>query len=219
MALNFPSSLCFQFRTPISTPKHQTTQEFSFNSGNSTPLRTDSRKVVSFGLANGDMLGDFGARDPYPAEIESNFGEKVLTSGDTEHKILIPNISALSLSTQEVTPLDPSQPPITKQVAQQLQRKVIGWRLVEDEGTGILRLQCLWKLKDYKSGIELINRIYDVAATIECYPDLRLEPPNQVSAQIFTPSIGGLCMNDFILAAKIDNIKTSDLVPRRRAWA
>lgn len=30
---------------------------------------------------------------------------------------------------------------------------------------------------------------------------------------------GGLTLNDFIVAAKIDEIKTSDLVPRRRAWA
>lgn len=30
---------------------------------------------------------------------------------------------------------------------------------------------------------------------------------------------GGLSMNDFIVAAKIDQIKTSDLVPRKRAWA
>ena len=30
---------------------------------------------------------------------------------------------------------------------------------------------------------------------------------------------GGLTMNDFIVAAKIDAIVTSDLVPRRRAWA
>ncbi|RZC48102.1 hypothetical protein C5167_041040 [Papaver somniferum] len=216
MALNLSSSLCFQFRTPISAPKHQ---EFGFNF-NSTPLaHRNDRKVVSCGLGGDDMLGDFGARDPFPAEIESQFGDKVLGSGNTEHKILIPNISALSLSSQECTPLDPSQPPLTKQVAQQLLRKVIGWRLAEDDGTGILRLQCLWKLKDYKSGIELINRIYNVAATTGFYPDLHLEQPNQVRAQIYTPSIGGLSINDFILAAKIDDIKTSDLVPRKRVWA
>lgn len=30
---------------------------------------------------------------------------------------------------------------------------------------------------------------------------------------------GGLSMNDFIVAAKIDLIKTSDLVPKKRVWA
>lgn len=30
---------------------------------------------------------DFGARDPFAGEIESNFGEKVLGNSDTEHII------------------------------------------------------------------------------------------------------------------------------------
>lgn len=30
---------------------------------------------------------------------------------------------------------------------------------------------------------------------------------------------GGLSMNDFIVAAKLDEIKTSDLAPRKRVWA
>lgn len=30
---------------------------------------------------------------------------------------------------------------------------------------------------------------------------------------------GGLSMNDFIVAAKLDEIRTSDLAPRKRVWA
>ena len=30
---------------------------------------------------------------------------------------------------------------------------------------------------------------------------------------------GGLCLNDFILAAKIDKVKTSDLIKKNRFWA
>lgn len=33
------------------------------------------------------MGEDFGARDPFAGEIESNFGEKVLGNYDTEHII------------------------------------------------------------------------------------------------------------------------------------
>ena len=38
-------------------------------------------------------------------------------------------------------------------------------------------------------------------------------------AQWFLFVAGGLSMNDFIVAAKIDEIKTSDLAPRKRIWA
>ncbi|KAL8149347.1 putative pterin-4-alpha-carbinolamine dehydratase, chloroplastic [Apium graveolens] len=174
-----------------------------------TPFR--HTKLITLAM-EGD--NDFGARDPFPAEIESNFGDKVLGFGSTEHKILIPNLAALSLSRLECSP----QPfALADQDAQNLLRKVVGWRL-SNEG-GAVKLQCLWKLKDYKSGVELINRIFNVVETIGHLPNLHLEPPNQVRAELWTPSIGGISMNDFIVAAKIDEIQTSDLVPRKRAWA
>ncbi|KAI5346749.1 hypothetical protein L3X38_014628 [Prunus dulcis] len=136
-----------------------------------------------------DMLGDFGARDPFPAEIASGFGEKVLGNGNTEHKILIPNLSSLSLSQLDCSAVSPLQPPMPEDDAQKLLRKVVGWRLiVGEEAAGH-------------------------------FPNLHLEQPNQVRAELWTSSMGGLSMNDFIVAAKIDDIKTSDLVPRKRVWA
>jgi 4a-hydroxytetrahydrobiopterin dehydratase len=72
----------------------------------------------------GDHFGEFGARDPFPAEIESAFAEKVLGNVDTEHKILIPTVSALSLSQQECTPISPLQDPMSKDDAQKLLKKV-----------------------------------------------------------------------------------------------
>lgn len=72
-----------------------------------------------------DKLGDFGARDPFPAEVASGFADKVLGNGDTEHKILIPNISALSLSQQQCTPLSPFQSPMSTTDAQKLLKKVL----------------------------------------------------------------------------------------------
>ncbi|XP_061341490.1 probable pterin-4-alpha-carbinolamine dehydratase, chloroplastic [Gastrolobium bilobum] len=175
-----------------------------------------SNRFTTRSMAN-DFLGDFGARDPFPAELESKFGEKVLGNVDTEHKILIPNISALSLSQQECTPTSPLQSPMSEDDAQKLIRKVLGWRLMHEESG--LKLQCLWKLRDFKCGVELINRISKVAEAAGHFPNIHLEQPNQVRAELWTASIGGLSMNDFIVAAKIDEIKTSDLVPRKRVWA
>ncbi|XP_057433263.1 probable pterin-4-alpha-carbinolamine dehydratase, chloroplastic [Lotus japonicus] len=164
-----------------------------------------------------DFLGDFGARDPFPAEIESQFGDKVLGNNDTEHKILIPNIAALSLSQQNCTPVSPLQHPISEDDASKLLRKVVGWRLVHEESG--LKLQCLWKLRDFKSGVELINRISKVVEAEGHFPNIHLEQPNQIRAVLWTASIGGLSMNDFVVAAKIGEIKTSDLAPKKRVWA
>ncbi|XP_054803275.1 probable pterin-4-alpha-carbinolamine dehydratase, chloroplastic [Prosopis cineraria] len=164
-----------------------------------------------------DFLGDFGARDPFPAELESNFGEKVVGYSDTEHKILIPNLSALSLAQQQCSPVSPLQSPMSEDDAKKLLKKIVGWRLLHEEGA--LKLQCLWKVRDFKRGVELINRILKVTEASGHFPNLHFEQPNQVRAELWTASIGGLSMNDFIVAAKIDEIKTSDLAPKKRVWA
>ncbi|XP_010536564.1 PREDICTED: uncharacterized protein LOC104811545 [Tarenaya hassleriana] len=173
--------------------------------------------AVTRAVAGPDLLGDFGARDPFPEEIASNFGEKVLGCTDTEHKILIPNASALSLSQQTCSPVSPSQPPMSVGEAKELLRKVLGWRLLEEEGG--LKMQTTWKVRDSACGAELMNRIQKVAEAAGHCPALQFHEPNQVQAILWTSSIGGLSMNDFIVAAKIDEIKTSDLAPRKRAWA
>ncbi|GMP23784.1 hypothetical protein CsSME_00001257 [Camellia sinensis var. sinensis] len=146
----------------------------------------ENQTSLKIRATGGDMLGDFGARDPFPAE-------------------------------QDCTPVSPLHPPISRDDAQKLLKKVVGWRLLDEEGG--LRLQCLWKLRDFKCGVDLINRIYRVVEVTGHFPNLHLELPNQVRAELWTASIGGLSMNDFIVAAKIDEIKTSDLVPKKRIWA
>ncbi|XP_022738872.1 uncharacterized protein LOC111291418 [Durio zibethinus] len=178
---------------------------------------TQSRLSLRIRALGPDLLGDFGARDPFPEELESGFAEKVLGNVDTEHKILIPKASALSLAQQDCSPVSPLQAPMSVDDAKALLKKVVGWRLLDEEGR--LKLQCLWKLRDFKSGVELINRIYKVTEATGHFPNLHLEEPNQVRAELWTASIGGLSMNDFIVAAKIDEIKTSDLAPRKRIWA
>ncbi|KAJ0052201.1 hypothetical protein Pint_01327 [Pistacia integerrima] len=212
------SHLSFSLIHPrISSPRHHhhhLTQLFSIQAQSRLSLRTTTTRTEAMGS---DLLGDFGARDPFPAEVESGFADKVLGNVDTEHKILIPNFSALSLTQQDCSPVSPLQNPMSVDDAQKLLKKVIGWRLLEEEDG--LKLQCLWKLRDFKCGVELVNRIYKVTEPTGHFPNLHLEQPNQVRAELWTSSIGGLSMNDFIVAAKIDEIKTSDLVPRKRIWA
>ncbi|XP_042422340.1 probable pterin-4-alpha-carbinolamine dehydratase, chloroplastic [Zingiber officinale] len=210
------ASVSCSFLAPLSSSILRRHTAFSA-SYNASPRWRRRRHLLP--LAQGpDLLGDFGARDPFPEEVESNFCENVLGNTDTLHRILIPNISALSLAKISCEHISPSQPPISAEDAERLLRKVVGWRLVDGEGG--MRIQCLWKVRDYRCGVELITRIYHVAeAAGHCFPNLHLEQPNQVRAELWTASIGGLTTNDFILAAKIDLIETSDLLPKKRIWA
>ncbi|KAJ6869408.1 hypothetical protein NC651_034218 [Populus alba x Populus x berolinensis] len=192
MATTATTTTYIPFSHPLSKLSSPHNHHHHFKVSILTPTRIPTLRIQ----AMGDKLGEFGARDPFPAEIESAFAEKVLGNVDTEHKILIPTVSALSLSQQECTPISPLQDPMLKDDAQKL----------------------LKKLRDFKCGVELVNRIYKVTESCGHFPDVHLEQ-NQVRAELWTESLGGLSMTDFIVAANIDEIKTSDLVPRKRVWA
>ncbi|KAL2944777.1 putative pterin-4-alpha-carbinolamine dehydratase chloroplastic [Bienertia sinuspersici] len=185
------------------------------------PFRRRSLPTIT--ATGPDILGDFGARDPFPAELESQFGEKVLGNVSTEHKILIPQSSALSLSQQSCVTVSSIDPPLSKHDAKQLLFKLLGWRLLEEEtedGVMVMKLHCLWKLKDFDAGVELQKRISDVAENAGHHNSLVLkQESNVVTAQLWTQQINGLSINDFIVAAKIDQVQVSDLLPKKRFWA
>lgn len=65
------------------------------------------------------------------------------------------------------------------------------------------------------------RRIAEVAEAEGHHPDLHLEGYNCVVAELTTHAIGGLSENDFIVAAKINELETADLQPRRKQkfWA
>ncbi|KAI5063897.1 hypothetical protein GOP47_0020567 [Adiantum capillus-veneris] len=170
------------------------------------------RRIVGARAAGAEI----GARDPFPQEIESNFADKVLGHGDTEHVILVPNSPALSLAQRScVFPVPPGTSPFSLDEAKALLRKIVGWRLAEEQSG--LKLQCEWKLKDHAAGLELLSRLSKVTdAELELNLD---EETHILRAELWTESIGGLCENDFILAARIDQVKTSDLIKRTRFWA
>ena len=103
-------------------------------SPSTTLLRRKLRPATIRAAVVGD--GDFGARDPFPAEIESNFGDKVIGFSNTEHKILIPNVRALALSQQQCVPISSLQAPMPEDEAQKLLKKVI----ISDFDCPIVRL-------------------------------------------------------------------------------
>ena len=56
------------------------------------------------------------------------------------------------------------------------------------------------------AGIDFFNRCAEVAEADGHHPDLHLEGYRNVSVELWTHAIGGLSENDFILAAKIDQL-------------
>ena len=60
------------------------------------------------------------------------------------------------------------------------------------------------------AAIDFFNRVAELAEAENHHPDLHLEGYRHVAIEIWTHAIGGLSENDFILAAKIDQLAWSE---------
>ena len=94
-----------------------------------------------------------------------------------------------------VPPLDPGQ-------VRDYLRAVPGWRLTEDGR----RIRRDWKVKDFAAGLDFLQRVGQLAEQEDHHPDLHLTGYRHLALELSTHAIGGLSENDFILAAKIDQL-------------
>jgi 4a-hydroxytetrahydrobiopterin dehydratase len=83
-----------------------------------------------------------------------------------------------------------------------LLQQVPQWQL-DESGDAIFRKI---KLRDFVSAIALINRIAEIAEEEQHHPDLHVTGYRHLRIDLKTHAIGGLSENDFILAAKIDQV-------------
>jgi 4a-hydroxytetrahydrobiopterin dehydratase len=77
-----------------------------------------------------------------------------------------------------------------------------GWELTEDK----IKIQKKWTMKNFVEALAFFGRVGEVAEAEAHHPDLHLESYKNVRIEIWTHAIGGLSENDFILAAKIDDV-------------
>ena len=94
-------------------------------------------------------------------------------------------------------------PPLDRTEAEALLKQIQGWALSED-GTYISRT---FTFKNFADALAFANKIGAVAEDEGHHPDLEVRW-GHVVIRTSTHAIGGLSENDFILAAKIDEIAT-----------
>jgi 4a-hydroxytetrahydrobiopterin dehydratase len=81
-----------------------------------------------------------------------------------------------------------------------------GWQVGETQGHPSLTKT--FKYQGYMPGVELIDRIAELAESESHHPDLHLTY-GSLRVDFWTHTVGGLSENDFIMAAKIDQIRPS----------
>jgi len=100
----------------------------------------------------------------------------------------------------------PGTPTLPQAEIDRLLPLLSGWAVEETEGH--LQLSRTFRFKGFIPGVELVNRIAPIAEAEAHHPDLHLSY-GSLRVELWTHAAGGLTENDFVLAAKIDQIKAS----------
>ncbi|MDA4111562.1 MAG: 4a-hydroxytetrahydrobiopterin dehydratase [Thaumarchaeota archaeon] len=97
------------------------------------------------------------------------------------------------------------EPTVTFEEIALLQPQVIGWSIVERNG--INRLERVFKFKDFADALAFTNKIGQIAEEEGHHPSMLTEW-GKVTVTWWTHKIKGLHRNDFIMAAKTDQLLT-----------
>lgn len=92
--------------------------------------------------------------------------------------------------------------PLTKKAAEIMLPQIPGWEL--DVGGGQLARD--FKFKDFPAAVAFVNKVAEIAEAEGHHPDILVHGWNQVRLALSTHAIKGLSGNDFILAAKINDL-------------
>lgn len=112
------------------------------------------------------------------------------------------------VSTQEqlrsikCVPCEGGVPKLTAEEAANQNSQVEGWTILEEPD----RITKSWTVKNFVAGMDFFRKVTELAEAEGHHPDLHLVGYRNVTIDIWTHAINGLSLNDFILAAKIDDL-------------
>lgn len=111
-----------------------------------------------------------------------------------------PNVE--ELKGKKCQPCEGGVPPTEPAEAKRLLQDLPGWELTQD-GKMIRRK---WTAKNFLAGMAFLDKVAELAEDEGHHPDVHLTGYRNVTVELTTHAIGGLSENDFIVAAKIEEI-------------
>lgn len=110
--------------------------------------------------------------------------------------------SAEQLRAKRCLPCEGGVPKLTNVEAQAQLTRLSGWSLTADGK----RIRKAWTVTNFLAGMRFFNKVAEIAEAEGHHPDLHIAGYRNVTIEIWTHAIDGLSENDFILAAKIDEL-------------
>lgn len=100
-------------------------------------------------------------------------------------------------------PCEVGTQPLTHDAALNYLKQTAGWTLKE---TTPFQIKRDFKFKNFKEAVAFVNKVAELAETEGHHPNIFLHSWNKVRLTLYTHAIGGLSENDFIMAAKVNEL-------------
>jgi len=107
----------------------------------------------------------------------------------------------MDLTQQKCVPCEVGGIPLTPAEAASQMKDIPLWKLSADAK----KLSRAFSFKDFKESLAFINKIGELAEKEGHHPDFDIHY-NKVTLTLWTHEVGGLSINDFIVAAKVDKV-------------
>lgn len=105
----------------------------------------------------------------------------------------------MDLADREMEAVTADSQPLDEKQSQRLAAEVPHWTV------GDKTMERQLKFRDFLAAMDFVNRVAEMAEAANHHPDIWISW-NRVKLELSTHKIGGLSMNDFILAARIDRL-------------
>ena len=115
---------------------------------------------------------------------------------------MTPSSTVDHLRAKKCQPCEGGVPPLSRDEVDRLLRDLTEWKLTADGQ----RIRREWVVKNFLAGLDFFNKVGELAEAEGHHPDLHLVGYLNVAFVVWTHAIGGLSENDFILAAKIEQV-------------
>ena len=114
--------------------------------------------------------------------------------------------SPQELTKKKCVPCEGGVPAYSPDEVRRQLEKLPGWKATADGQ----RIRREWVVKNFMAGMRFFEKVAKVAEEENHHPDLHLVGYKNVAIELWTHAIGGLSENDFILAAKIDQLPVEE---------
>ncbi len=103
----------------------------------------------------------------------------------------------MKLAEQSCKPVTAGTAPLSLKESEALLPQVPAWSLKDKE------IKREFRFKDFGQAMQFTNKVAEIAVEQDHHPDISISY-NKVTLALTTHKIGGLSINDFIMAARID---------------